>query len=57
MTDLLDKLGLADRYFDSIERAKAIKIWEQTIDYDTVSHKLLELRSASIDYLNKMLQL
>lgn len=57
MTDLLDKFGLADRYFDSIERAEAIKIWEQTIDYDTVTHKLLELRSASIDYLNKMLQL
>lgn len=57
MTDLLGKLGLADRYFDSIERAKLVKAWEQTIDYDAVFPKLLEMRSVSFDYLNKMLQL
>ena len=57
MTDLLDKLGLADRYFDSIERAKAVKAWKQIIDYNIVFPKLLKMRSVSIDYLNKMLQL
>lgn len=57
MTDLLKKLGLENRYFDSIERAKKTKAWEQTIDYDIVFPKLLQMRSSSIDYLKKMLQL
>lgn len=57
MTDLLNKLGLENRYFDSIDSAKVAKPWEQTINYDNVYPKLLQMRSASINYLHKMLQL
>lgn len=54
MTDLLDKLGLGDRYFDSIEQARQSKIWECSIDYETVFPKLLQMREASINYLKEI---
>lgn len=53
--NLLEELGLQDRFFSSIDEMKRIRPWEQTIDYDVIDGKLQALRDASIVSLNDML--
>lgn len=55
ITDLLDELGLSDRFCQSFEEANAKKLWDKKIDYTAVSEKLAKLRNESIDFLNKAL--
>lgn len=57
MTDLLRALSLEDRFFDSVEKAKQSKIWEESIDYDVVSLQLQKMQFSSIDYLKQLFQL
>ncbi len=56
ITNLLDQLGLQDRYFTSVEGAEASKIWQTPIDYSIVEPKLSSLRASSIDFLKTALR-
>lgn len=51
ITDLLEKLGLMDRFYLSIEDARKSRIWEQTIDFSLVDTKLAKLRADSFNFL------
>ena len=55
ITDLLRLLGLMDRFFTSVEDAKASKVWTQKIDYDKVDLELSKARQYSWDYLRRCL--
>jgi hypothetical protein len=55
--NLLEELGLEDRFFSSVEELNIKRPWEKIIDYEIVGNKLHTLRSASIESLNKMLAL
>lgn len=49
--DLLEELGLEDRFFTSVESFYKSRIWEKTIDYIDVDSKLSVLRKKSYKYL------
>lgn len=51
ITDLLELLGLSNRLFDSTDELYASRIWETTIDYEMVDHKLYYLRTQSLNNL------
>ena len=55
MTDLLSKLGLMDRYFESVEALRDERPWTKRIDYDSVDDKLRALRSGSYTFLQNAL--
>ena len=55
MTDLLDALGLSDRFCESFEEAREKKLWEYEIDYADVYQKLNIMRRDSVNYLAKAL--
>ena len=50
--NLLEQLGIQNRYYENIEACEEAKPWNQPIDYEAVYGKLIQLRSKSIDYLN-----
>lgn len=52
ITDLLEKLGLLDRFFDDTSTAYKSRIWEKKIDFEIVENKLDKLRKESLDYLS-----
>ncbi len=49
--DLLERLGLEDRFFSSFEDFFNSHIWERNIDYKKINVKLDELRYLSWEYL------
>lgn len=49
--NLLDELGLSNRFFVNIEDAIEAKIWNRKIDYSIVLPKLEKLRNKSLHYL------
>lgn len=51
MIDLLSKLGLMSRYFESLDSLNDEKPWTKSIDYDSVDKKLKVLRSDSYAFL------
>ena len=53
ITDLLSKLGLADRFFDNLEDALISKVWQKKIDFEFVDQRLDMLRKQSINYLSE----
>lgn len=53
--NLLDLLGLSDRYYDSFQACDEAQPWNKPIDYDIVHARLEHLRQDSIDYLKKRL--
>lgn len=53
ITDLLSKLGLADRFFDNLEDALISKVWQKKIDFELVDQRLDMLRKQSINYLSE----
>lgn len=55
MTNLLEELGLSDRFFTSIDKVKESKIWEHPIDYSLVLPKLELLRNKSLQFLKNSL--
>ena len=56
MTDLMHRLGIEGRYFDSIDEARKAKAWCNQIDYNQVNMQLQLLRKESIEYLENVLQ-
>lgn len=54
--NLLQQLGLADRYFESFSECDEAKPWNIPIDYATVHMKLSEMRRDSLDYLRENLR-
>lgn len=55
LTDLLNELGLTDRFFNSCEEAKNSTIWKKPIDYDKVYLKLEKMKNDSYNYLKAAL--
>lgn len=53
ITGLLQRLGLLDRYFTSINDVLGSKIWEKQIDYDIVIPRLEALRKEAWDILKE----
>ncbi|MEL7587604.1 MAG: polysaccharide pyruvyl transferase family protein [Prolixibacteraceae bacterium] len=53
--NLLDSLGLTDRWFPDIESVYKTTNWLKPIHYDEVFEKIKVLRSASINFLNTAL--
>ncbi len=54
ISDLLNSLGIADRYFDSFEKFYESKIWEYPIDYQLIDYRLNILRDKSWHYLENI---
>ncbi len=52
--DLLELLGLPNRYFSTFNEFYKSKIWKHQIDYDNVDAKLDMLREYSWNYLKKI---
>lgn len=48
---LLEKLGLTDRYYESIEDFRPTNKWKNEIDYKSVEIKLNDLRKKSVQFL------
>ncbi len=56
LLNLLESLGLTDRFFASAEDAVASRIWEKEIDFDEVDRRLDALRAKSVDFLSNVLK-
>ena len=56
ITDMLNLLGLSDRFFDSVDDLSSSKIWDNRVDYEKVDQILSELRGLAFDNLNKVLE-
>lgn len=56
ITDILNLLGLSNRFFDSVDDLSCSKIWDNRIDYLKVDQILSELRHLAFDNLNKVLE-
>lgn len=56
MTNLLETLGLSDRYFENVKTADNSKIWTKPIDFKPVNKILKDLRNKSWDYLKDNLK-
>lgn len=54
--NLLNLLGLSDRYYESFQECEKAQPWNRPIDYDSVHAKLELLRNNSINYLEKALR-
>lgn len=57
MIDLLERLNLSDRFFESEEDAEIAKPWLKPIDYSKVTPILEQYREESITYLKKISEL
>lgn len=55
LLNLLQQLGLTDRYFENFRACEEAKPWNMSIDYDAVHDKLMSLRKDSFDFLNRSL--
>ena len=55
MKDLLNQLGLSDRYFDCVHACDVSHVWNRPIDYATVHSKLDVLREMAINFLKQSL--
>ena len=53
--DLLNQLGLSDRYFDCVHACDVSHVWNRPIDYATVHSKLDVLREMAINFLKQSL--
>lgn len=53
ITNLLDRLGLSDRYFYSVDDAMVSECWKSPINYSKVYDKLITLRKKSLDFLKQ----
>lgn len=51
MLELLEKLGLTSRFYNSIDEVQATEKWREEIDYDAVFLKLHDLRQSSLEFL------
>lgn len=56
LLELLEAVGLEDRFFYSISDAEKAKIWESPIDYTKVDARLKDLRQSSLNFLQRILQ-
>lgn len=56
LLNLLQHLGIADRYFESFHACEEAQPWNTSIDYEAVHDKLKSLRKDSFDFLNKSLR-
>jgi polysaccharide pyruvyl transferase WcaK-like protein len=52
MLNLLEDLGLKDRYFESFDELLATDRWKNEIDYVAVFFKLDKLKKSSLDFLD-----
>lgn len=57
MLDLLDNLGLHERYFDIDRQFDPLEIINSEIDWDSVTQKLVVLRRASVKFLTDALSM
>jgi len=57
MLDLLEELGLQDRYFDINRQIDPLEIMNSEIDWDSVTQKLVELRKESVKFLTEALKI
>ena len=55
ITDLLEQLGLRDRFFTNVDDVLKSNVLNTPIDYTIVSNKLEKLRNKSIDFLRSSL--
>lgn len=55
ITDLLEQLGLSDRFFTNVDDVLKSNVLNTPIDYTIVSNKLEKLRKKSIDFLRSSL--
>lgn len=56
LLNLLQQLGLTERYFESFHACNEAQPWKINIDYDAAYDKLVSLRKDSFDYLNNALR-
>ena len=56
ITELLDYLGLSDRFFTDGDEAMKAKIWERPIDFNEVDRRIEALRDKSMQFLNGILR-
>lgn len=56
ISDLLQNLGIEDRYYDSFQEITENKPWERQIDYNSVNIKLAELKQESIAVLHNIIE-
>lgn len=56
ITDLLNILGLSDRYFTCVEEFRNSRIWERNINYQDVSKRMSSLREQSWQFLKSALK-
>lgn len=56
ITDLLNALGLSDRYFTSVEELSNSRVWEKHINYQDVSKRISSLREQSWLFLKSVLK-
>lgn len=54
--DLLDSLGLSDRYYPDIDSVYKTKAWMLPIDYDVVFERLSVLKTDSIEFLQTSIE-
>lgn len=55
LQNLLEKLGLSDRIYPSVDALDAARPWEQTIDYSQITPLLQQMRTESMNYLHQNL--
>ncbi len=56
LTDLLERIGLSDRMYPSVELLNEARPWEKKIDYNIVDSVLRKERKFSIDFLLQSLK-
>lgn len=55
VTNLLNRIGLMDRFYLNVESLERDKPWNRDIDYKAVNSVINTLRAESLDFLNKAL--
>lgn len=56
ITNLLNKLNIGDRYFESFEELNRAKPWETMLDYNRIETSLQDLREKSFNFLERVLK-
>ena len=56
ITELLDYLGLSNRFFTDGDEALRARIWEEPIDFEEVDNRIEALRGRSMQFLNDILR-
>ena len=55
MIDLLEELGLSERFCESFSEAQSKRLWERPIDFEKVYERLAIMRQESINFLKDSL--